>query len=359
MKEPIIMGIYMKILFVPSNTPDFLEDIIYHGLINLFGRKKVIDYPMKASYHCDKKSVTERVEFGCRCSLLNQNFKRFPSLHFFDKKFDFDSKTEIKVDDFDLVVFGSLRPDVSNIVKNILKECIKRGVISVFLDGEDDPFVRNIYFQGVNFYFKRETLISFQNIAFKKRSPRLIFQLLKTRSIVPLGFSNIFNVMPLTFGIIDYGFKPVKEKEFDVSFIATPTSKWRLQVNTFLKKYVKKRKLKAFIGYGLNLLEYMKFLSKSKISISVRGGGFDTYRYWEIPYANSMLLSEMPDIIIPNNFKEGVSASFFKNIDELKNKLDFYIKKEEVLEMAEEGRKLLMKKHTSIARAKQMLDCIK
>ena len=38
--------------------------------------------------------------------------------------------------------------------------------------------------------------------------------------------------------------------------------------------------------------DYMRLLSRSKIGVSVRGLGYDTYRYWEIPYAGALLLEQ-------------------------------------------------------------------
>jgi len=344
----------MKILFVPSRTRDFLEDIVYHGLINLFGRKPVVDYPPKLTYHYVQQSKPD----------IN---KAHPALCFVDKK-PFDHYKDLEkpnIDDFDLVVFGSLRSDVFTTAREILKTSKNYGIKNVFLDGEDDVLIRYIY-RYADYYFKRETLPkNFRSmiscITVEKRR-KLILQkafmgnLLRGNYLtVPMGLSNLYNPVPLTFGIIDYGYKPPEEKEFDISFIATIKSKRRIAIYNFLKKYVQKRKLNAFIGTGLSWQKYMDILGKSKISISVRGAGFDTYRYWEIPYAGAMLLSEKPDIIIPNNFQPGVNAAFFKDLKELKRQLDFYVINDEALEIAKRGRNFVLKSHTSVSRAKTIV----
>ena len=56
--------------------------------------------------------------------------------------------------------------------------------------------------------------------------------------------------------------------------------------------------------------EYRALLHRSKMALSVRGGGFDTVRYWEIPASGALLISERPDIVIPHNFEHGVHAIF-------------------------------------------------
>ncbi|MFH8093010.1 MAG: glycosyltransferase [Candidatus Aenigmatarchaeota archaeon] len=357
----------MKILFIPSSSLDYLEDIVYHGLISLLGRKSVVDYPPKPNYHCDKKISQEY----CWC--------------FFDKKpVDYYKELgEPLVEEFDLVIFGSLRTDVASIVKKFLIAAKKCGTPTIFLDGEDDVFVRGIYYY-VNFYFKRECLtdpLNSKSFIFK-RSKNLVSQSLAFSLIspvrkvkkyigvnffenfltIPIGLSNFknINLIPLNFGIIDKKLKLPKEKEFDVAFLATINSAWRLSIYKFLKQYAEKNKINIFIKSGLPWKEYINILGKSKISISVRGGGFDTYRYWEIPYCNSMLLSEYPDIIIKNNFIDNVHASFFRNIQELRDKLDFFLNKEEmVIRLSQEGKKLLMEKHTSVSRAKEILEYTK
>jgi hypothetical protein len=356
----------MKILFLTSQNPDYLRDVLFHGLINLIGRKKVIDFPRKILYHCNKKTIEERERGKCSCCLFNQSFRNHPQLHFFGS---FSKLDDINVDDFDLILITTLQKEVINEVKKIFFLAKKSEIKIVFVDGEDDILLRQIYFYS-NLYFKREILLNnFYSLTTELKRLNIFFHQLASSLkgnlhngplAFPIGISNFcgYYLKPLPMGIIDVGFKPLKEKEYDVSFIASLNSVKRLHIFQFLKKYVEKRKLKAFIGYGLPWSKYMEIFSKSKISISVSGGGFDTYRYWEIPYSGSMLLSEKPCILIPNNFEEGVSASFFKDLKELKEKLDFYLNNNESAEIAKNGRKLLMKYHTSVRRAKYLLDSL-
>ena len=98
----------------------------------------------------------------------------------------------------------------------------------------------------------------------------------------------------------------------------------------------------------------MRLLGSSRICLNVRGFGYDTFRYWEIPYAGSLLLSEPPRTVIPNNFVDGVEAVFGPA-----SKLDRIAKR--LLEgdtetIAEAGRRKLLEFHTSTARAQVVLD---
>lgn len=348
-----------KILFVSSKNPSYLEDVIYHGLISIFGRKQVIDFPRKPSYHCDKASKKEIVNGKCCCCWADPRLRKVPILHFYDRSVS--PQDEVEVENFDLVVFGDLYPEIREIISKVLSKAKKSSIPIAFLDGSDLPFVRYIYYKGVT-YFKRETLPkglrSLLNLNLTIPQIMAVFiQFFKApnKLAVPIGISNSFDVVPLPFGIIDYGFKPVREKVFDIAFVATLRTPWRRKVYNFLKKYSKKRRLKAFLGGGLNWIDYMNVLSKSRISISCRGAGFDTYRYWEIPYSGSLLFSERLPIIIPKNFTDGANAVFFSDLKELKNKLDFYLDKD-LTEITESGRNHLLRHHTSINRARRLIN---
>jgi len=344
----------LKILFVSPQHPDYLADAIYHGLINLLGRKNVIDYPTKSRYHIPSD----------RYSYL---LKTDPFTHFTMFLFKDNSKNELNkeilFDDFDVIIIGALGNDVRDIVLKVISEVPREKI--VFIDGEDDPFVRSIYFKKIRKYFKRECL--YNNMAAFKHlmywlTIRKTFYNFK-QPLFPLTISNFCKVEPLPFGIVDEGFRfnPPNEKIFDFCYIANLTSRKRIEIYNFLKDYAKKNKLNAFISSGeIKRNEYLSITAKSKIGISVRGQGFDTYRYWEIPYCGAMLISELPFIKIPNNFEEGKSAAFFSDTKELKEKIEYYLKNDRWYEIAKNGREHLFKYHTSIHRAKTVLEsCVK
>jgi len=212
----------MKILFVPSKEMDGLEDIIYHGLIKILGRKNVVDFPPKPSYHADKETAKSK------------------PLYFYDKKgFEYyKDLNEPRIDEFDTIIFGSLREDVLDIVAKFLRIAKRREIFTVFLDGEDDMFIRNIY-NYVNLYFKRECLLKPSNVLFsfqrferfskhlikiplspliipfvKKSSKIRKMNIPRNKIALPIGISSSYlnRVIPLPFGIVDIGFKPKKRK---------------------------------------------------------------------------------------------------------------------------------------------------
>lgn len=106
--------------------------------------------------------------------------------------------------------------------------------------------------------------------------------------------------------------------------------------------------------------EYFKVLARSKVGISIGGGGFDTYRFWEILGNNCLLMTEKIDI-----FEDSKQALPYKRIYEFDNNLKaFHARLEEVAtflktsydigSMDDEYQRIL-KEHGSVARVRTVL----
>lgn len=106
--------------------------------------------------------------------------------------------------------------------------------------------------------------------------------------------------------------------------------------------------------------EFYDILSRSKVGISIGGGGFDTARFWEILGNGCMLMTETIDI-----YEKGSKALDYKRIVQFKDLKDFEKKLEEIAtllqkehnhsEMSEEYEQI-MATHSTKARVKMMLD---
>jgi hypothetical protein len=100
--------------------------------------------------------------------------------------------------------------------------------------------------------------------------------------------------------------------------------------------------------------DYMRLLSRSKIGVSVRGLGYDTYRYWEIPYAGALLLAETPQTVIHDNFVAGREA-VFAPVEQLPQRARELLA-EDTRAIADAGRRKLLASHTSVQRATAVLE---
>lgn len=102
---------------------------------------------------------------------------------------------------------------------------------------------------------------------------------------------------------------------------------------------------------------YRSLLARSLISVNVPGWGYDCARYWEIPAAGAMLLTYLPDIVIPDDFQDGVDCATFRSLEEFESKLDFYTGRPEVAaRIAACGVERLNRCHTTARRAAYFLE---
>ncbi|MBI2424485.1 MAG: glycosyltransferase family 1 protein [Candidatus Hydrogenedentes bacterium] len=105
--------------------------------------------------------------------------------------------------------------------------------------------------------------------------------------------------------------------------------------------------------------EYVSSMRQSRIGLNLIGLGYDTVRYWELPANGCMILSERLPFYIPYDFEDGVSAVFFEDLDDLTEKLDYYLEHVDAsLDIAERGHEHYLRFHTNGARARQVLSWV-
>jgi hypothetical protein len=343
----------------------YISDALYHyifGFFELFGPDNIITFPVKARH---KWSDIHK----CR-------------------------------DEFDLIIISSdaLYNDVVlNSTLSVLNWNTSAPIITI--DYNALPIINPIcYHPRISLYFKREYLLInkiklntqyytwicsrlFHVSSDLFRMPIMRLKDIRYPKFIRLKHAlfpfSLKKIRPLPLTIAN----PIPEKSllietkiYDLSFIARIplgiTLTYRNHLFRKLSKYVRRRRVKAYIrpligkSYGdtprLPHSKYMEIIAKSWMSISCRGIGFDTYRFWEILYAGAVLVSEEPKIVIPNNFTDGKNAIFFSSSKELCKKLDYYIGNHDVLKaIARNGREHLLKYHTPVARAKYIINELK
>jgi spore maturation protein CgeB len=119
--------------------------------------------------------------------------------------------------------------------------------------------------------------------------------------------------------------------------------------NQIFKKYKRKGKF------------YLDEIAACKIVLNLRGAGWDTMRYWEVPGTGAFMISQKPEITIPNNFIDREHVCWCSHsLDDLTGGIDFYLKEEEKRErMAEKAHQHLLKYHLNTHRAIYLLEKIK
>lgn len=200
----------------------------------------------------------------------------------------------------------------------------KRNVVVV--DGEDHDGLHDVH-HSAKVYFKREYL---------------------QHRVYPA------NVKPLPFGAIPEEMPSVSGRTNNVAWKANDTHPFRKSITAVVSSM---GLLQA--GITAKKADYNKLLASSKVAICVRGAGWDTYRYWEIPYFGAAMLSQRPGIVIPENFKDNQDAMFFDDIPDFVRKLNCLLTNPELTQMiARAGQKACMEKHLSIHRAQKVLEAL-
>lgn len=285
----------MRVGVISNGSPDYLIDIVTDGLIRLLGRHQV------------SLQYNVRGGWGGQYAILLQGFQG-------PEPFDIHEAD---------VMIGSTRsfPEITAWIE-------KSGNRNVaIIDGEDDDRLRSEWVEKVHVYFKREYL---------------------------KGCSYPKNVLPLPFAAIPEALPNITEIVHPVFFMAHGSSLIRGEISNMLRK----------VGYiapseRIEKSDYNIALASSLVGISARGGGWDTYRYWEVPYFGVTLLSQRLQTVIPNDFTEGMEALFFSDVRQVPDILKTMLKDPvQAREMGRLGREKCLQYHLSMNRAKTVLESL-
>ena len=355
----------MKLLYVADAAPDYLADQLYTGLCRVLGAAAVIDYPWKAVYH----------DPDLRLAYLPQTVTERYGLD--------DIVSLVKERKIDLMVLSSPRASKDLLVAKLsrMAECPP----IVLVDGEDDSRIRHEIVEQFRcrLYFKREYRWHSAS-GLRGRLDRW-----RCFGRNPWLFERTF---PLPFSAIGAVRLEGEQhtRDIDISFVARTSHPkrlraWRLLNRTkglrvegglYAEATDRQSKVTSGIprllvklrgdptvtvaqrGSRLGFKEYHDLLERSKLALSIRGGGFDTVRYWEIVASKALLVSEEPDIWIPDNFEHGKHAVFCKSdLSDLMDLIEKFSRDDAAREeLAEKGYRHLLRHHTCERRAEYFLD---
>ena len=347
----------MKLLFISSSENDYLQDLTYSGLIEFLGADAVVDYPFHWQYHKPKKNIwSQSLPYPHNLgfySQMNSSWK---------KQIRKALSSSNGIDSFNGVILGSAKPDAFRSIIELFKLI---RLPWVFIDGGDRKEIGGDFLRtGGEFCYRQ-----FQDFI-KNYPPAFIF-----KRELSIGFQNqtqnLINcpILPLPFSIQSQKvliLSPNPKPNIQVQFWAVESSETRRKVFSLLKGHYDCDLNGTFAGqkfkrYRFKGQKYFEGLNQCNISLSFRGEGFDTLRYWEIPASGSLLISEQPDIDIPNNFENGKHSIFCKNdLSDLMEQIDYYLTHpQERLQIAVAGQKHLLQHHTHLKRAEFILEKIK
>jgi hypothetical protein len=284
-----------KVAVYSHGSPDFLIDIVADGLCRLLGRENVFYSHYLWPWQKDR---------------YNLIFKGF------------ETPNIIGPYDADALVVSD-RTDFS--FANEWMEKTGRKAVAI-IDGEDEEWLHPLV-ETPMAYFKREMMDG-------RKYPS--------------------NVRPLQFAAVPESLHARPERMLPTFFMANMSDPIRQEIVATMREM----DLPVVLG-KLPKGEYDSLLSSSRIGVSSRGAGWDTYRYWEIPYAGALLFSQKLPLLIPGNFVDGQEAIFFTDMAEFRLKMKSLLESpDEAKKIAESGQKASNSRHLSIHRAKTVLEAL-
>lgn len=251
--------------------------------------------------------------------------------------------------DIDVVIVSASKVDAFEAYLEQVDN-IPVGVPVVFIDGGDRPDIGD----DLTVYGRAELY----DMARNKRPFDLVF---KREYELNRTYDSNVRPFPISFNMDRVPVLP-DDYRYKVSFWAVETAEIRSQALALLEdKYdcrengtVRNQKFSRYKRKGKF---YLQELSRCKIVLNFRGGGWDTMRYWEVPAVGSFMVTQKPGILIPDDFQDGKEVIHCSDdLSDLIDLCDYYLDNENKREsIARAGKEKLMKYHTDIARAEFML----
>ena len=339
----------MRVLFLTDPAPDYLADLTYIGLCRILGNEHVVDFPSKQTYH----EPHHRVHYIPQVAAHGYGEQDILAL--------------LRGGAFDLAILSSPRAAVVAALRGLAKHVSLPPL--VLLDGEDDSSIREDLWEqsGAVLYFKREL---HKNRKVKHRERLMALSLSIVRDQLPT-YAPAERVLDVSYaGRVSH---PRRKQAVDLlsgapnlrfeGYLYADNTDRQSKILTGLPRLWAKLMGDPLVpvhrrGTKLDPEAYYQLMTRSKMALSVRGGGFDTLRYWEIPAMNTVLLSEESDIEIVNNFVHGYSALFFKpDLSNLVSLVQTYANEPRLCaDIAQRGMDHLMRHHTCEKRAEYLIN---
>jgi hypothetical protein len=311
----------MKLLFLTHPYPNYVPDLLLHGLRKLLG-PTVVDYPRK---DCLYDGV---IGLGiCPEDQLCPGW--FPDdLGQVDRS---DIWNKVKHGFFDIVV-SDLR-SAGMLSRNLAKWPSR----SVIIDGEDHP--QRIP-PGPYIVFRRETDGTDYSIPLPMALPEEVFHRIMRYDDLPKKY---------TIGFLGSTHDGVRKQVVDTLAQRYPQSLFQATAIPNSEDPEPKGRL------GRDA--YYRQLQQCSIVLTLAGAGYDTFRFWENAACNALHAAVQMPLFIPDDFEDNRSIMRFGAIEELCRKIEKLLADEETRkDVICQARYHLVTNHMTSHRAKYFLD---
>lgn len=236
-----------------------------------------------------------------------------------------------------------------------LAETINCWDKTIYIDGSETGH-NNRY----DFYVQRSIL----NLTYKKNGKIEENMLKKCAFYFRREKPYLDGIKPLPFGIEtryiqNYKEEMKKDIDFTCIFGQDEYPLLRRYCREWLEKYCAQNNFNCFTQKTKTPEEFYKLLARSKVGISVGGGGFDSYRFWETLGNNCLLLTEKIDIYQPDSKKLNYKRIWeFSNLSDFQyqlNKMGDFLRKEYNQKNLTEEYKKIISEHSSKTRVSEII----
>ncbi|KAA3595640.1 MAG: glycosyltransferase family 1 protein [Candidatus Scalindua sp. AMX11] len=318
----------MNILFLTHPGPNYVPDLLLHGLRKLLG-EKVVDYPKK---ECLYSGLQEGKHPEIYCDPF-----WFPDDN--DKIDRGDVETKLRNRYFDYIISDVRSLSILNI---ILKKFSGMRFRVIIIDGEDLPVPINF---GLFVICRRETDGTDYSIPLPMALPEEIFNRIASYDDNPKSYS---------IGFLGSAGKESDNRRELIEKIESYYPDTLLQATPISESEGKHP------DERLGLDSYYDNLQRCSVVLTLRGAGYDTFRFWENAACNALHLSEEMTLFVPNDFKDKQHIMRFSNIDELRMIMDNCLaNKDETDKVIQNSRQHLIDYHLTTKRATYFLDRVK
>jgi len=147
----------------------------------------------------------------------------------------------------------------------------------------------------------------------------------------------IRGIKPLPFGVESlyyqyYDRSVEKDIDFFCVFGQDEYPRLRSDVTKYIRKFCRKNNFTCFTDRTKSREDFYRTLARSKVGISIGGGGFDTFRFWEILGNNCYLLTEKIAIYEPESKRLD-----YERIKEFSDLETFKVRLEEMASFIRDG----------------------
>ncbi len=314
----------MKILFITDSFPNYVPDLLLHGLRKLLG-EQVVDYPRK-------ECLYEGVKEGIHTEMYYETFW-FPADNGDIDREDIESKLQNKY--FDYLICDVRSISFINDLYVRLPDIQTRLVI---IDGEDLPITLD---PGPFLICRRETDGTDYSIPLPMSLPEEIFHRIASYDGNPKSYSVGF------LGSVG------KQKESRFALIEKIAS-------YYPDSLLNTNNEDTHHGERVGLDSYYDNLQRCRVVLNLCGAGCDTFRFWENAACNALHVSEQLPLFIPDDFKDRRDIMRFSDVDQLRSIIDTHLSgSKETDQIIQNSRQHLWDYHLTTKRATYFLDRIK